>query len=357
LTSDIPRRFDAPISSVSNVPRSTVIASLEWLTERSSSEGPEKGDTFPVTWRADDTLLSAAGDPVSNVSRSGLDVRRFEGEPPTFGMSVLNEMSDFVGWGGDGPKPTGMFAVDGTAYLAAQNVPGRHSDDDAVINWGHGYDAHIFSSTDGGLTWSPRLDEVATAMFPGRAFGSPAFVNFGKENEHAVDEYAYALSGEGWDNGSRAVLGRVPLSSIQDRSTWEFVAGFDDGVPRWSSDIEQAEPVLRHPGYLGTVDIVYLHGLKRYLLLSWRNKVMAQPGPGSELIVYEAPEPWGPFSLVHHEDPWESADLNPYNPRVPLKWYDHDLNEGWLVFSGNWRDEGATPLYRAHARKFRLLLH
>jgi hypothetical protein len=42
---------------------------------------------------------------------------------------------------------------------------------------------------------------------------------------------------------------------------------------------------------------------------------------------------------------------------VPLKWYNHDRNEGWLVFSGNWRDEGSTPHYRAHARKFRLLLH
>ncbi len=352
-----PRSFASPTSSITDVPRSEVIASLEWTSDLSSSAGPEKGDTFPISWLADDSLVSAAGDPVSHASPSGLDTRRFVGEPPSFSMEVLNEMEDFVGWGGDGPKPVGMLAVGDTVYLAAQNVPGRHLDDDAVMNWGHGYDAHIFASTDGGRTWSPALSDLGEVMFPGRSFGAPAFLNFGKNNEHAIDSFAYALSGVGWDNGSQCVLGRVPLDAIQDRSRWEFVAGFEaDGSPQWSDNLVSAAPVLRHPGYLGAVEIVYLHGIDRYLLLGWRNKVKAEPGAGSELVVYDAPAPWGPFTLVHHEDPWETAELNPYNPRVPLKWYDHERNEGWLLFSGNWAHEGQTPNYRAHARRFRLHL-
>jgi hypothetical protein len=355
--SDVPRSFAAPLSSVPDLPVSDVIDSLVWLSDVVSSEGPEKGDTFPVTWLADDSVVSAAGDPVSNSSPNGMDTRRFVGHPPSFGMEVLNEMEDFVGWGGDGPKPTGMLAVNGTVYLAAQNIPGRHTEDDAVQNWGHGYDAHVFASRDGGRTWSPSLPDIAEVMFPGRSFGGPAFINFGRENEHAVDGFAYALSGVGWDNGSECFLGRVPLEAIQDRASWEFVAGFDaDGAPSWSRELADAIAVLRHPGYLGTVDIAYLHTIKRYLLLGWRNKVKAEPGAGSELIVYEGPSPWGPFSLVHHEDPWETAELNPYNPRLPLKWYDHGRNEGWLLFSGNWREGGSTPMYRAHARKFRLNL-
>jgi hypothetical protein len=118
--------------------------------------------------------------------------------------------------------------------------------------------------------------------------------------------------------------------------------------------MKRAVPVISHPGYLGMVDMVYLSSLRRYLLLGWRNKVKSDPDAGSELIVYDAPEPWGPFTIVHHEDPWESVELNPYNPRLPLKWFDHERLEGWLLFSGSWRLDGLSPTYRAHVRKFRL---
>ena len=51
-------------------------------------------------------------------------------------------------------------------------------------------------------------------MFPGRTFGAPAFVNFGKDNLGARDKFVYAISGEGWDDGSHCRLGRVPEESI-----------------------------------------------------------------------------------------------------------------------------------------------
>jgi hypothetical protein len=81
------------------------------------------------------------------------------------------------------------------------------------------------------------------------------------------------------------------------------------------------------------------------------------PDAGSELIIYDAPEPWGPFTMVHHEDPWETSELNPYNPRLPLKWFNADRLEGWMLFSGSWRDGGRTPAYRTHVRPFRLLTY
>lgn len=48
--------------------------------------------------------------------------------------------------------------------------------------------------------------------------------------------------------------------------------------------------------------------------------------------------------------------MNPYNPRIPLKWFDPNSNRGWLMFSGSWRDGGSTDFYRAHTRPFRILL-
>jgi hypothetical protein len=119
--------------------------------------------------------------------------------------------------------------------------------------------------------------------------------------------------------------------------------------------MSQAVPVLTHPGYLGYVDMVYIAPLKRYLLLAWRNKVKANPDTGSELIIYDAPGPWGPFTMVYHEDPWESIPLNSYNPRLPLKWFNPATLEGWMLYSGSWRDGGQTPAYRIHVRPFKLI--
>jgi len=325
-------------------------------------EHGQRGDTFPVTWAPDDHLYTSAGDPVTPEHGDGLDVQRIAGDPPHHTITRLNPMADYRGWGGTGPKPTGMICVGGTLYLAFQNASGQQHPNaaaagvDAVINFGHGYDAHVVTSRDLGRTWTPPLAEVTAPMFPGRTFGAPAFVNFGQDNAGARDGYVYAISGEGWDNGSHCRLGRVPADRVADGSAWEFVAGFgENDDPHWTAELAKSVPVLSHPGYLGTVDMLWIAAARRYLLLGWHHKVKSNPDAGSELIVYDAPEPWGPFTVVHHEDLWETAEMNPYNPRVPLKWFDGERLEGWLLFSGSWRNAGQTPYYRAHVRPFRLL--
>jgi hypothetical protein len=321
-------------------------------------EMEKRGDTFPVTWARDDRLYTSAGDPVWPDKESGLDFECLDGPAPDFRISRPNRMDDFRGAGGAGPKPTGLISVNGVLYLAFQNATGRGDritdNADVIINYGHGYDAQIIASSDFGLSWKPSLKEIEKPMFPGRLFGAPAFINFGKDNEGARDNFVYAISGEGWDNGVHCRLGRVPRETILQRESWEWVSSIETGGPSWTHNMADASPVLTHPGYLGAVDMVYLRSLKRYLLLAWRNKVKADPDAGSELLIYDAPEPWGPFTFVYHEDPWESIALNPYNPRLPLKWFDHAKLEGWLLFSGSWRSGGKTPTYRAHVRPFRL---
>jgi hypothetical protein len=224
-----------------------------------------------------------------------------------------------------------------------------------MMIYGHGYDAQIIQSRDFGKSWEPELKTIGQPMFPGRVFAAPAFINYGRDNEGARDNYVYAISGEGWDNGSHLRLGRVFRTEILNAGKWEWVSSAGTANPAWSPHLDDAAPVLTHPGYLGYVDMVYLRNLRRYLLLSWHHKVKCNPDSGSELIIYDSPEPWGPFTLVHHEDLWESQELNPYNPRLPLKWFNHDSLEGWIVFSGSWRAGGKTPTYRMHVRHFRLL--
>jgi hypothetical protein len=350
--------YPAPHSTL-NLPISPVIRGFEWTGPTVPYPEMEKrGDTFPVTWAKDDRLYTSAGDPVWPDKDSGLDFECLDGPAPDFRISRPNRMDDFRGPGGAGPKPTGLISVEGVLYLAFQNATGRSDNigdnPDVVMNFGHGYDAQIIASSDFGRSWKPSLKEIKKPMFPGRLFGAPAFVNFGKDNEGARDSFVYAISGEGWDNGVHCRLGRVPRNQILQQESWEWVSSIEKSGPAWTHNMSNATPVLTHPGYLGVVDMVYLRSVRRYLLLAWRNKVKADPDDGSELLIYDSPEPWGPFTFVYHEDPWESIALNPYNPRLPLKWFDHTKQEGWLLFSGSWRSGGKTPNYRAHVRPFKL---
>ena len=289
-----------------------MIERLEWLG--ASIPYPEagvKGDTFPNTWADDGNIYASAGDPCWGDSKDGLDVERFTGDAPDFKIEKVNEMPAFFGSGGTGPKPTGMICVDSALYLAVQNVNGHlhfPRPDPAIDGeMGHGYDAHIFCSRDHGKTWQPDPTRVDKPMFPGRTFGAPAFINFGQNHAGARDGFIYAISGEGWDNGSNCRLGRVPRDRICNAAAWQWVTAFDtSGGPVWTDSLQDSAPVLTHAGYLGAMDMVYVASIERYLLFGWHFKAKANPHEGSELIVYDAPNPWGPFTIAHHDDPWES---------------------------------------------------
>jgi len=334
--------------------QSDLLTGLTWQGARIPYPGRFKGDTFPITWADDDVLYSSAGDTVSEEKKDGLNIVAFHGDTDSYTIDVLNPMLDFTGWGGAGLKPTGMLCRQGVLYLFAHNL-GKSAD----VELGHGYDAQVFCSFDKGKTWQPDLKSVEKApMFPGRSFGSPAFINYGKDHQGATDRYVYALSGVGWANGDYLVLGRVNGAQIMNRDAWRFVSGMDsDGAPIWSEDVSAAKPVLEDVGFLGCPEAIYVASIKRYLVFSWHFKVRRpdkwSPDDGSELAVYESPNPWGPFSVVAKLD-WENEPVTPYNPRVPLKWFNPETLEGVLLFSGSWRDGGSSEYYRAHVRRFRL---
>jgi len=67
----------------------------------------------------------------------------------------------------------------------------------------------------------------------------------------------------------------------------------------------------------------------------------------------ESEQPWGPFRLVYYEEMWDSIEVCPYCPRVPLKWFDHDSLSGWIVHSGSWH---TVHHYSPHVRPFQLVV-
>ena len=345
------------------ITRSTYIRGLEWCGERISYGVPDvTGDTYPMTWGDDDEIYTSAGDPLWGETRDGLDVEKFSGGPADYTITKVNPMNDYRGWGGAGPKPSGMICVDGILYLAFQNQRGNQKAPHSLISQ-HGSDAHIIhavrnNSGWGVGSWVPAFANISAPMFPGCKFGGPSFINSGRNNANARDNYVYAVSSDQWDNGSNLRLGRVPKDSILRREAWEWVCAFTPaGEPAWSHDLDGSVPVLSLHRWLGIPEMVYLAGIRRYLLLTWRLHKDFSGDDGTDLLVLESPEPWGPFSLVHVEEYWEGKAFTPYCPRVPLKWMQADGTSGWLQFSGSWSSSGQKAgYYRSHVRPFRLLM-
>ena len=195
-------------------------------------------------------------------------------------------------------------------------------------------------------------------MYPGADFGGPSFVQFGKNNQDAVDGYVYAVSSDQWDNGQYLRLGRVPKDSIMNRDKWEFYS-----AGNWVKNLDGSTPILDIEGHIGLPEMVYIPALKKYILLTWGLHNDFYTMTGSELTILESDNMWGPFSLVHYEWIWDKRELCAYTPRIPLKWFDQNALEGYLLHSGNWGYSALdgswisfAEYYRPHVRKFKFTL-
>jgi hypothetical protein len=78
--------------------------------------------------------------------------------------------------------------------------------------------------------------------------------------------------------------------------------------------------------------VVYHPGIKRYLL------ALGFSMRGGGWGIFEAPEPWGPWSTAFITESWGLGDTHSY--RLPSKWIDANSNKMYLVFSG--RDDRGT---------------
>ena len=199
------------------------------------------GDLWTTTWADDDNLYSAADDTTgfNKTCASNLAVQRITGgPPPSFTGVTVNPMKEY-GKGGelkeDGAswKASGLACVDGVLYHSVS----RHSYADYKLGFSfhiqETWDASIVKSLDHGKTWSP-APKLGHAMFPGRVFSNPFFVQYGKDGQgtkDGADQYVYVVSNDGtWNNGNWMTLGRVSRGLIErlDPDDCEFVHGFDD---------------------------------------------------------------------------------------------------------------------------------
>jgi CubicO group peptidase (beta-lactamase class C family) len=303
-------------------PPSPVIAGVRWAPKESIVRKARGSDNWPITWGADDSLYTAYGDGNGFEpfvpKKLGLGIARVSGSPPDFrGSNLRAPTAENERYGASGPKASGMLSVGGVLYLWVRNVGNSR------LGW----------SGDQGRTWA-WADWKLTS-----GFGCPTFLNFGRDYAGARDGFAYVYSPDGdsaYAPADRMVLARVPTARLRDRAAYEFFVRLDGhGRPVWSKDVGERGAVFTHPGRCFRSGISYNAGLKRYLWCQILPESRDPRGPRFQggLGVYDAPEPWGPWTTAYFTNAW---DVGPgETASFPTKWMTADGTAAHLVFSGD----------------------
>jgi CubicO group peptidase (beta-lactamase class C family) len=268
-------------------------------------------DIWPLTWGDDDAQYTAYGDGWGFEPRTekklSLGFARVTGTPDDFeGTNIRTTSGERAGDGPAGAKASGLLMVDGILYLWARNAG------NAQLAWS---DDHART-----WHWEFRLEE---------SFGSPAFLQFGRDYTGARDEFVYLYSQDGssaYEASDGLVLARVPKDRIRRREAYEFFSHVGpSGAPVWASDIRGRGHVFTFPGRCQRVGAVYNPFCKRYLLSLGFDHL---GGWG----IFDAPEPWGPWTTAFFTHDWELGNTHDY--RLPSRWITDGGKRMALVFSG-----------------------
>jgi CubicO group peptidase (beta-lactamase class C family) len=297
-------------------PPSTVIQGLTWAPAHMIVRKANDSDNWPLTWADDDNLYTAFGDGTGFApkvpEKLSLGLARIEGGPNDFlGINIRSPTLERKGNGKHGLKASGLLMVDGTLYLWARNAG------NAQLAW----------STDHGQSWTWADWKLSIS------FGCPAFLNFGRNYAGARDNYVYIYSHDSdsaYLPSDRIVLARASKDRIKDRAAHEFFLGLGaDGGPVWTADVNERGAVFSQTGKCYRTSVSYHAKLRRYLLCQAGSDGPVRVGLG----IYDAPEPWGPWTTVYRNEAW---DVSPGEScSIPTKWMNDETSTIHLVFSGN----------------------
>ena len=131
-------------------------------------------------------------------------------------------------------------------------------------------------------------------------------------------------------------MARVPKDRMKDRKAYEFFKGVDESVgPIWTKDIRDRGAVFINPGRCYRSGMSYNAGLRRYVWCQVLPFGKDARGPRFQggFGVYDAPQPWGPWTTVFYTPGW---DVGPgETSSFPTKWIGTDGKTCHLLFSGD----------------------
>jgi len=137
---------------------------------------------------------------------------------------------------------------------------------------------------------------------------------------------------------SDIVLARVPKENVSRRKDYEFYIGSDaQWDPLWSADIRQRRPVFSDPRGTQRIALTHNRALGRYFLTTAHDDGSGETHTPA-LGVFDAPEPWGPWTTVYYNDHW--ADGWMIHHKFSPAWMSRDGKTMWLAFSGQYKPGG-----------------
>lgn len=346
-----------------------------------------RGDNWCITWAADDSQITSMDD--GKWLDDG-DERQFHhhlyrilGGANDFTRADLPDYPDYRrgdgGWFG-----YGIVSVDGVLYSAISKTP--------RLKWSGPFPGvKLLRSDDNGQRWH-RVDRGGnlrqlTTYDPARHSVDPAemffwqeaglphhtqeaypfsyfdFVQCGRDNSAAQDNYLYAYAPEG-AHAHRLLLARVHKSDVGVREAWQYFTGYVQGQPQWSSELAERQAAHIFPErsadgryfgwYSWLPSVVWNEGLQLYIMVN--GGTYAGHGmTGSDedyydgwmhtetgsLGIWYAHQPYGPWHQFFYTDYWvaDSPANRTYQPKLSPKWISDSGREMVLIWSDAMKNE------------------
>jgi hypothetical protein len=243
-----------------------------------------------------------------------------------------NNYRGFNIWGGKNPesradfggKSYGIISIDGVLYMWVGPGSGPKNFNEA----------RLYRSTNHGASWRG----ASWKFTKSEGLMMPTILQFGRDYAGAKDNFVYHYFIEPQDDNDLVIQkpGRIYLLRVHkddifsSKSNYQYFNGLDSaGNPNWSNNIGNKKPVFEDPNGVGwNVAVSYNAGLGRYLLTMEHAKSHA-----SNLGIFDAPEPWGPWTTVGYYSNWQGFD-NLFYWNFSNKWLSSDGRDFTLIFTG-----------------------
>ena len=296
----------AEMARAAAYPQSNYITGV-WFNDSSIRTEAPGSDNWPITWAANDKLYTTWGDGggfggTNDFGRVSLGVGRVEGNKNNYyGVNIAGGANNSNPAPFEG-KSEGILALDNRLYMWRAGW----ASDDSAFDF-----SQLWRSDNLGASWNftgvefTRLGNSPDFSYPDNGFFSPAFAQYGRGYADARDNYVYMYAPEVIDVGhwnvqkpGRISLTRVHRNNIENKWAYEFFAGLNaQDEPMWTNNISYREPVWEDTiGGAHRNAVSYNAPLNRYFLTTMNEDRDGRIG------IYEAPNPWGPWSTVLVEE-------------------------------------------------------
>jgi len=200
-------------------------------------------------------------------------------------------------------------------------------------------DSNLWKSSDYGATVTKNIVEFSLAV---HGISHMGFVQYGQDHAGPAEDagYFYLTCIEvqqssnllGLQTPANIFLLRVPVGEVETLGSYEWFTGLDDGDPTWGAIGSRAAVHTDASGFGPFVQVQYVTGLARYVM--W-----AEYGGGtSDLVLLEAPEPWGPWTEVDRINAFGNAEIGLaetiFQWQLAPKWERNGGIDFTLIFSG-----------------------